>query len=602
MDDKTDTTLPVGLAEIKLADRFDLSKTSVLLTGAQAVARLLIGQKERDRRAGFNTGGFVSGYRGSPVGGLDLQFARLKDLFKANDIHFEPGLNEELAATAIWGTQQAELRGEGRFDGVFALWYGKGPGVDRSGDVFRHANLAGSSRHGGVLALMGDDPTAESSTTAHQSEFAFVDAMIPVLSPAGVQEVLDYGALGWALSRYAGVWVGLKCLKDTIESTAVVDASLERITPVDPTEFHLPPGGLNIRRHDPILAQEARLHEDKRGAVVAWLAANGVNRIVAPGGANAKIGIATIGKSYLDVRQALDLLGIDEARCEELGLRLYKLGCAWPIEPAGLRDFAAGLSQIIVVEEKRSLIEAQLREELYGSDRQPVVVGKRDEAGQWLFPSKGALDPNDIAIAIGERLVRLGADAALDAALERVRRSREQLAGVEEAATRSPYFCSGCPHNRSTIIPEGARAYAGIGCHFMAQFMDRGTDGYTQMGGEGANWVGEAHFSTRDHVFQNLGDGTYNHSGALALRWAIDSKVNVTYKILFNDAVAMTGGQRHEGGLNVPQIAHQVAADGAKRVVVVADDVDKYPPGTQWPPGVAIRPRDDLIEVEKELS
>jgi indolepyruvate ferredoxin oxidoreductase len=591
-----------ALAAVSLDDRFDLTKSRVLLNGAQAVARLLIAQKERDRRAGLNTAGFVSGYRGSPVGGLDQQFVRLAKPFAANDIHFEPGLNEELAATAIWGTQQAELRGEGRFDGVFALWYGKGPGVDRSGDVFRHANLAGSSRHGGVLALMGDDPTAESSTTAHQSEFAFLDAMIPVLSPAGVQEVLDYGALGWALSRYAGVWVGLKCLKDTIESTAVVDASLERVTPVEPADFSLPPGGLNIRRHDPILAQEARLHEDKRGAVVAWLAANRVNRIVASGGANARIGIATIGKSYLDVRQALDLLGIDEARCNELGLRLYKAGCAWPIEPLGLRDFAAGLSMIIVVEEKRSLVEAQLREELYGSASQPVVVGKRDEAGQWLFPSKGALDPNDIAIAIGERLIRLGADAALAAALEGVRRSKGDLAGVEEAATRSPYFCSGCPHNRSTIVPEGARAYAGIGCHFMALYMDRATEGFTQMGGEGANWVGESWFSKRGHVFQNLGDGTYNHSGALALRWAIDAKVNITYKILFNDAVAMTGGQRHEGGLNVPQIAQQVTADGAKRVVVVADDVRKYPAGAQWPPGVAIRPRDDLLEVEKELS
>jgi indolepyruvate ferredoxin oxidoreductase len=591
-----------GLADVSLDDRFDLTKSPVLLNGAQAVARLLLAQKERDRRAGLNTAGFVTGYRGSPVGGLDLQFTRLAKLFKANDIHFEPGLNEELAATAVWGAQQAEMRGEGRFDGVFSMWYGKGPGVDRSGDVFRHANLAGTSPHGGALALMGDDHTAESSTTAHQSEFAFVDVMMPILSPAGVQEVLDYGALGWALSRYAGVWVGLKCIKDTIESTAVVDASLDRIAPVAPDDFAMPRGGLNIRTPDGILEQEARLHEHKRAAVVAWIAANRLNRIVASGGADAKIGIITLGKSYLDTRQALDDLGIDEKRCNELGLRLYKVGCAWPIEPAGLREFARGLSLIIVVEEKRSLVEVQVREELYGEPDQPVCIGKKDEAGRWLFPAKGALDPNDIAIAVGERLMKFRPSEELAARLAKVRRSQAALAEIKEVAARTPYFCSGCPHNRSTVIPDGARAYAGIGCHFMAQYMDRGTDGYTQMGGEGANWIGEAHFSTRDHVFQNLGDGTYNHSGALALRWAIDSGVNVTYKILFNDAVAMTGGQRHEGGLNVPQIARQVAADGAKRIIVVADDIGKYPAGTNWPPGVALRPREELIAAEKELS
>jgi indolepyruvate ferredoxin oxidoreductase len=591
-----------ALSDISLGDRFDLTKSPVLLNGAQAVARLLLAQKERDRRAGLNTAGFVSGYRGSPVGGLDLQFTRLAKSFKANDIHFEPGLNEELAATAIWGTQQAEMRGEGRFDGVFSLWYGKGPGVDRCGDVFRHANLAGTSPNGGVLALMGDDHTAESSTTAHQSEFAFVDVMMPILSPAGVQEVLDYGALGWALSRYAGVWVGLKCIKDTIESTAVVDASLDRIIPVAPSDFPMPPGGLNIRTPDGILEQEARLQEHKRAAMVAWIAANKLNRIIASGGADPKIGIITIGKSYLDTRQALDDLGIDEISCNELGLRLYKLGCAWPIEPAALREFARGLSLIIVVEEKRSLIEVQVREELYGEPNQPVCIGKKDEAGRWLFPVKGALDPNDIAIAIGERLLKFHPSEALSARVAKVRRSQAALAEIREVAIRTPYFCSGCPHNRSTVIPEGARAYAGIGCHFMAQYMDRSTDGYTQMGGEGANWIGESHFSKRPHVFQNLGDGTYNHSGALALRWAIDSKVNVTYKILFNDAVAMTGGQRHEGGLNVPQIARQVAADGARRIVVVADDIGKYPAGTDWPAGLTLRQRDDLIAVEQELS
>ncbi|MGA2487496.1 MAG: indolepyruvate ferredoxin oxidoreductase family protein, partial [Roseiarcus sp.] len=590
------------LAGATLADRFDLDKSRVLLSGAQAIVRLLLSQKARDRRAGLNTGGFVSGYRGSPLGGLDLQFYKIAALFAANDIHFEPGLNEELAATAIWGAQQAELRGEGRFDGVFGLWYGKGPGVDRSGDAFRHANLAGTSRCGGVLALMGDDATAESSTTAHQSEFAFVDAMMPILAPAGVQEILDYGALGWGLSRYAGVWVGLKCVKDTVESTAVVDGSLDRVAPVEPMDFPLPPGGLAIRRVDGVLAQEERLHEHKLPAVVAWLAANRLDRLITTGGAAAKLGIVTAGKPYLDVRQALDALGLDEARCDALGLRLTKLACVWPVEPEGLKAFAAGLDEIVVVEEKRALIETQLREILYGVAHPPVVVGKRDEAGQWLLPSKGALDPQTIAVAIGERLMRLSPDPALAAALARIKATRAALASLSEAATRTPYFCSGCPHNRSTMVPEGARAYAGIGCHFMALFMDRATEGFTQMGGEGANWIGEAHFSTRRHVFQNLGDGTYNHSGALALRWAIDAKTNITYKILFNDAVAMTGGQPHEGGLTVPQIAAQVSADGAKNVVVVTDEPYKYPPDTAWPAGVTIRSREQLLDVERELS
>ena len=581
MDDKTDTALPAGLAEVRLADRFDLSKTSVLLTGAQAVARLLIAQKERDRRAGFNTGGFISGYRGSPVGGLDLQFARLKDLFKANDIHFEPGLNEELAATAIWGAQQAEMRGEGRFDGVFGLWYGKGPGVDRSGDVFRHANLAGTSPRGGVLALMGDDHTAESSTTAHQSEFAFVDVMTPMLSPAGVQEILDYGALGWALSRYAGLWVGVKCIKDTIESTAVVDA-LARSRPArhadGPRAAAGRPQHPNPRRR-PRTGGAPAGAQARRGRRLARRQQDQSDHHLraAP---IAKIGIITAGKSYLDVRQALDDLGIDEARCNALGLRIFKVGCVWPLVPqraarirAGARahhrrrgkalaDRSAGARGTLRLAESAGLHRQARR-------GRPVAVSGEGRARSQQHRHRDRRTAAEVPFRRSARRKRVA----------QLRRAQTALAEIKQEAVRSPYFCSGCPHNRSTVIPEGARAYAGIGCHFMAQFMDRGTDGYTQMGGEGANWVGEAHFSTRDHVFQNLGDGTYNHSGALALRWAIDSKVNVTYKILFNDAVAMTGGQRHEGGLTVPQIARQVAADGAKRVVVVADDPRKYPRG-----------------------
>ncbi len=588
-------------SKVSLEDKYDLERQQILASGTQAIVRLLLMQKARDRLAGRNTAGFVSGYRGSPLGGLDLQLQRSLKLLAGSDISFQPGLNEELAATAIWGSQQAQMRGEGRFDGVFSIWYGKGPGVDRSGDVFRHANLAGTAPYGGVLALMGDDHTAESSTTAHQSEFHFVDVMMPVLSPAGVQEILDFGLYGWAMSRFTGTWVGLKCIKDTVESTASIDGSLDRVHPVIPTDFTMPGGGLNIRPRDAILDQEARLQDFKRDAMLAWLRANALNRIITSGGQQAKVGVITVGKSYLDVRQALDDLGIDEVRANDFGLRIYKIACPWPLEPRGLIDFVRGLDLVIVVEEKRSLIEVQVREELYGTANQPQCIGKKDERGNWLFPVKGALDPNDVAVAIGERLLRYHRSDELEQRVSRLKQAQAMLAQMSDVAQRVPYFCSGCPHNSSTIVPQGARAYAGIGCHYMVQWMDRATEGFTQMGGEGANWIGEAPFSRRNHVFQNLGDGTYNHSGALAVRWAIDSGVNITYKILFNDAVAMTGGQRHEGGLTVPQIARQLDADGAKKIVVVSDEPHKY--ATQgWPAGVTFHHRRELDSVQRDLS
>src|SRR3984885_11175738 len=590
------------LRDVKLDDKYDLGHSHVFVTVFQALVRLCLMQKEPDRRNGLNTAGYVTGYRGSPLGGLDSQFLRAAPFLSKSDVRFQAGINEDLAATAIWGTQQAELRGEGKFDGVFGLWYGKGPGVDRTGDVFRHANFAGTSKHGGVLALMGDDHTAESSTTAHQSEYHFIDVMIPILNPAGVQEVLDYGLYGWAMSRFTGSWVALKTMHETIESTAAIDASLERIKIITPTDFQMPDGGLNIRLNDPILAQEARLHDFKRDAMLAFLRANKINHAITSGGREPKIGIITTGKSYLDVRQALDELGIDELACNQLGIRLYKVGCPWPISRRELAEFASGLDLIIVVEEKRSLIEVQVREELYGSANQPVCIGKRDEQGNWLFPVKGALDPNDVAICIGERLLKYHRNDDIAGRLARLKELQRTAAETRDIAQRIPYFCSGCPHNPSTVVPEGMRAYAGIGCHFMAQWMDRSTLGYTQMGGEGANWVGEAPFSTRQHVFQNLGDGTYNPSGYLAIRAAIASNTNITYKILFNDAVAMTGGQANDGGLTVPQVARQVAAEGAKRVVVVTDEPDKYPRDTQWPSGLTVHHRDELIEVQKQLA
>jgi indolepyruvate ferredoxin oxidoreductase len=592
----------MALRDVKLDDKYDLGQRRVFVTGFQALVRLCLMQKELDRRNGLNTAGFVTGYRGSPLGGLDSQFLRAKSFLEKSDVRFQGGINEDLAATAVWGSQQAELRGEGRYDGVFGMWYGKGPGVDRTGDVFRHANLAGSAKHGGVLALMGDDHTAESSTTAHQSEYHFIDVMIPILNPAGVQEVLDYGLYGWAMSRFTGTWVALKTMHETIESTAAIDGSLDRFNIVTPTDFEMPPGGLNIRLNDPILAQEARLHDYKRDAMLAFVRANKLNRIITSGGRDPKIGIITTGKSYLDVRQAFDELGIDEVRCNELGIRLFKAGCAWPLSQRELKDFAQNLDLIIVVEEKRSLLEVQVREELYGTPNQPLCIGKKDEAGNWLFPVKGALDPNEVAICIGERLLKYHRNDEIVARLARLKDFQRIAAETRDVAQRIPYFCSGCPHNSSTVVPEGMRAYAGIGCHYMAQWMNRSTLGYTHMGGEGANWVGEAPFSNRRHVFQNLGDGTYNHSGYMAIRAAIASNTNITYKILFNDAVAMTGGQANDGGLTVPQVARQVAAEGAKRVVVVTDEPDKYPSAIEWPKGLTIHHRDDLIAVQKELA
>ncbi len=567
-----------------LADKYDLSIARVFLTGTQAIVRLTLMQSEADRRAGLNTAGYVTGYRGSPVGTVDNQFLGARSVLEPRNIKFQAGLNEDLAATALWGSQQAEMRGEGRHDGVFGIWYGKGPGVDRSGDVFRHANMAGSSKFGGVIALAGDDHSAESSTVAHASDVALSDAMIPVLSPSGVQEIIDFGLLGFALSRYAGVWAGLKCVHDTVESSAVVEAGMDRIVPVIPADHVLPRHGLNIRPNDDRTLQEERLHAHKMPAIRAFARANGLNRIVMQGGRKATLGIVASGKAYLDVRQALDDLGLDETS----GVRVLKIGMVWPLEPSIVREFAAGLATIMVVEEKRPLIEAQLRDILYAEKQRPAVIGKTDETSATLFPAHGVLEPNQIASAIA---ARLGLSPTANAPL------RNQGDLIE----RVPYFCAGCPHNSSTVLPEGARGYAGIGCHWLAQFVPgRKTEGCTQMGGEGANWVGEAPFSKRAHVFQNLGDGTYNHSGLMAIRHAINSGVNITYKILFNDAVAMTGGQRNDGGLTVTQIAHQARAFGVERIAIVSDEPEKHS-SADFPAQASFHHRDDLQAVQTAM-
>jgi indolepyruvate ferredoxin oxidoreductase len=591
----------MALRHVTLDDKYDLTQSRVFVTGFQALVRLCLMQRERDRRAGLNTAGLVTGYRGSPLGGFDQQLERAQKFFDAAHVRFQPGINEDLAATALWGTQQAELRGEGRYDGVFGMWYGKGPGVDRTGDVFRHANLAGTSKYGGVLAVAGDDHTASSSTTAHQSEFRFVDVLIPVLVPANLQEILDYGLYGWALSRFTGTWAAMKVMQDTVEATGIVDGHLDRISFVTPADFAMPQGGLHIRLRDPVPAQEARLYDFKRDAISAFLRANSLTRTVASGGSAARIGIVTVGKGYGDVRQALDELGLDEVACNRLGLRLLKLGCAWPLLREEMVAFARGLDLIIVVEEKEALVETQLRALLYGTASQPVIIGKKDEEERTLFSAKGALDVTVVATCIGERLLKVAPQADLAARVAELKATRRRLSEAGEVASRRAYFCSGCPHNTSTVVPEGMRAYAGIGCHYMAQWMDRETLGFTHMGGEGANWMGEALFSTRKHVFQNIGDGTYNHSGSLAIRAAVAAGVNVTYKILFNDAVAMTGGQANDGHLTVPLIAKQMVGEDAARVVVVSDEPEKYS-SADFPRGVSVHHRDELMAVQTELA
>ncbi|MGR3724386.1 indolepyruvate ferredoxin oxidoreductase family protein [Abyssibius alkaniclasticus] len=588
------------LRDVSLHDRFDLSKQHVLLSGTQALVRLPLMQKARDAAAGHNTAGYVTGYRGSPLGAVDQQYQRAAKDLQAADITFNPGLNEDLAATAMWGTQQAELRGEGRFDGVFGLWYGKGPGVDRCGDVFRHANFAGTSALGGVLVAMGDDHTAESSTTLHQSEFALVDVMMPILAPAGVQELLDYGIYGWALSRYTGCWVGIKCLKDTVEATGVVDGTPERVTVKLPTDFELPADGLNIRLNDTPAEQEARLHDYKRFAAEAFGRANRLDHPVLPA-KGAKIGIVSSGKSWLDTIQALQLLGIDEAMAKKLGISTYKVGMVWPLDMQSFRDWSEHLDLIIVVEEKRKLVEVQIKEAIFNDRHGRRVIGWKHENGETLFSVKNALDPVGIARGLARVLREEGAwDSKLDPAAAAID-AAAVADNTPSIAKRLPYFCAGCPHNSSTKLPEGARAYAGIGCHWMVQWMDRETTGFTHMGGEGANWVGEAPFSSRDHIFQNLGDGTYNHSGSLAIRAALAAGVNITYKILFNDAVAMTGGQANEGGLTAQQIAHEVVAMGVEKLIVVYDDKEDVDPA-QFPRGVDMTERANLMDAQTRLS
>ncbi len=587
---------------VSLDDKYALESGRVFLTGIQALVRLPLMQRQRDTAAGLNTGCYISGYRGSPLGALDQQLWQAKPFIEKNHIRFEPGVNEDLAATAIWGSQQLNLFPDAKYDGVFSMWYAKGPGVDRSGDVLRHGNFAGSSKHGGVLLLAGDDHTCKSSTTAHQTEFGFADLMIPVLNPSGVQEFLDMGIHGWAMSRYSGCWVAFKVVAETADTSASVYVDPNRIQTVIPTDFDMPPEGLNIRWPDEPLVQEERLHRHKLYAALAYARANNLNRAVIDG-PNRRFGIVTAGKSYLDVMQALEDLGIDKAYAQEIGLSVYKVGMTWPLEREGVRQFAEGLEEVLVVEEKRALIENQFKEQLYNwrADVRPRVIGKFDDKGEWILPSFNELTPGEIARAIAKRIERFHTSPRIKERLAFLDAKDKALAAIEPPIKRTPYFCSGCPHNTSTKVPEGSRALAGIGCHYMAQWMDRSTDTFTQMGGEGVSWMGQAPFSKTKHVFANLGDGTYYHSGLLAVRAAVASGANITYKILFNDAVAMTGGQPLGGGLSVPLISHQLFGEGVGRIVIVSDQPENYSNRSGLAEGVSIEHRDELDRIQKEL-
>ncbi|WP_127805695.1 indolepyruvate ferredoxin oxidoreductase family protein [Hydrogenophaga sp. NH-16] len=618
-----------ALETVTLDDKYALDHGPAFMSGVQALVKLPMLQRQRDAMVGKNTAGFVSGYRGSPLGGYDQALQKAAPYLKQQNVVFQPGVNEELAATAVWGTQQLGFapKGSNKFDGVFGIWYGKGPGVDRCSDVFKHANMAGTTPWGGVIAVAGDDHVAKSSTAAHQSDHIFKACGLPVFFPSTVQEILDLGLHAFAMSRFSGVWTGMKTIQEIVESSATAMIDPERVQIVIP-EFDMPPGGLHIRWPDAALDQEARLFDYKWYAALAYVRANKLNHNVIAG-PHDRFGIIASGKAFNDTRQALLDLGLDDATCRQLGIRLHKVAVVWPLEAGITREFATGLREILVVEEKRQVIEYQLKEELYNwrPDVRPNVLGKFDEVegdysgGEWSRPNPSShqllranadLNPALIARAIARRLKKLGIPSDIEARIDaqlaildaQERSTQTLLAGASADANRQPWFCSGCPHNTSTRVPEGSRAMAGIGCHFMTIWMDRATVGFTQMGGEGVPWVGQQPFSNDQHMFANLGDGTYFHSGLLAVRQSIAAGVNITYKILYNDAVAMTGGQQvgeRPEGHSVVQIAQSMRAEGAVKITIVTDEPEKYASVQGLPSGIAIQHRDTLDAVQREF-
>ncbi|MEO5735555.1 MAG: indolepyruvate ferredoxin oxidoreductase family protein, partial [Rubrivivax sp.] len=613
-----------ALETVTLDDKYRLAQGRAFMSGVQALVRLPMLQRQRDAAAGLNTAGFISGYRGSPLGGYDQALWAAKKHLAAEHIVFQPGVNEELGATAVWGTQQLDLfPKDAKYDGVFGIWYGKGPGVDRCSDVFKHANMAGTSKHGGVIAIAGDDHISKSSTAPHQSDHIFKACGLPVFFPSNVQDILDMGLHAFAMSRFSGLWSGMKTIQEVVESSASVLVDPNRVQILMPEDFEMPDGGLHIRWPDAPLEQEARLMDYKWYAALAYVRANKLNHDVIRG-PDDRFGIIASGKAYNDTRQALADLGLDDDSCRRIGIRLHKVNVVWPLEATITRDFAKGLQEILVVEEKRQVIEYQIKEELYNwrSDVRPNVLGKFDEpegdtdggewsrpnpSENWLLRAKADLTPAIIGKAIAKRLKKLGVDADIVARMDErlgVLKKREaQLDALTvDTGDRAAWFCSGCPHNTSTQVPEGSRAVAGIGCHYMATWMDRSTATFTQMGGEGVPWVGQAPFTNEPHIFANLGDGTYFHSGLLAIRQSIASGVNITYKILYNDAVAMTGGQQvgeRPEGHSVLQIMKSLTSEGVAKLVIVTDTVGKYD-GASLEPGVTVHDRSQLDRIQRE--
>lgn len=573
------------------------------MTGVQALVRLPIDRKRLDRRAGKNTAGFISGYRGSPLGGYDQQLLAARSILEGHDVRVWEGLNEDLGATAVWGSQQVNAFPGARYDGVFGVWYGKAPGVDRTGDVFKHANMAGTDPLGGVLALVGDDPNCKSSTLPSQSEFALIDAEMPILSPSSIQDVIDYGQTAWEMSRFSGAWVGMIALADTMDSAAVVQIDLDRHRHRRPTDFDTPPGGLGLRVGDTPMAKERRLREFKLPAAQAFARANSLDRVLLAS-PRPRIGVIVSGQAARDVFEALSALGLSEGEAGALGLCIYKVAMTWPLEPQGITRFCRGLERVLVLEHKRAVIEPQLKSLLYHlpeADR-PIVEGKTRSNGAPFLSELGTLSTAEIAGALALCLPEGEHTRRAQAFVEALSGTAASLGALQSINVRSPHFCSGCPHNSSTRLPEGSRALAGIGCHYMATFTPaRRTDMHTQMGGEGAPWIGQSPFTDENHVFVNLGDGTYSHSGSLAIRASVSAGVNVTYKILYNDAVAMTGGQSVESGQTVPQIARQVEAEGVRTIVIVADDTTRYASVSNLPEGVRIYDRSRFDDVQKEL-
>ena len=586
--------------DYSLDDKYLLDEGRVFLSGTQALVKLPLIQKKIDELNNLNTAGFISGYPGSPLGGYDHALHQASNFLKDKQIVFQPGINEDLAATALHGTQQTTLVDNPKHDGVFGIWFGKGPGVDRSGDALKHGNYAGSSKHGGVLALAGDDHAAKSSTTAHQSDHAFIHFGMPILNPATVQDYIDFGLMGIAMSRYSGCWIGMKCITDTVESAASVDIGLKRFNPVLP-DISDEEGELHLQWGYMPAMSESRLYKQRLPAAQAFARANSIDKVIFQG--QKKLAIVTSGKAYLDVRQSLDELGLSEKLCSKIGISLYKVGMVWPLEPKNISNFVNGNEEVLVIEEKRAIVEDQLMKYLFNEKDRPLIIGKKDEFGNDLVPSEGELSPSQIALIIAKRIKGLSLNIELESKVEEI---ETLLANINSAPVsdlfRLPSFCAGCPHNTSTKVPDDSFAFGGIGCHGMATFMpERKTYNLGQMGGEGVMWTGIAPFTETNHIFQNLGDGTYYHSGILALRAAIASKANITFKILVNDAIAMTGGQEISGKVQVDNLSWQVHSEGAKKVVVMTDYPEKYPANSSFAPGVKIYQRDELDKVQREL-